>query len=221
MNTRTQKITIFDNVLPQTVTSSTDATPIVVTKAAHGYTTGDLIMIQGHTTNLKANGIFKIVVLTANTFSLYDPLTGLAVAGSGAGAGSGGIMAKLSTSQIALFADEFREFIFQLTTTLNATLTFKFAVSEGRPLAAAQTAAQDVPLFGAPITANNPYSMAQFAPENTNTAVAGDTGLALTGTDVNGQSYRLVINRAKYIMPLLTAWTAGRITLIAAMSNLQ
>lgn len=222
MNIKTQKVTIFDNVLPQVVTGSTDATPIVVTKAAHGYSTGDFIMIQGHATNLNANGIFKIIVLTANTFALYNPLTGLPVAGSGGGAGTGGIMAKFSTTQIAIYSNDFREFVYQLTTTASAALTLKFAISEGRPESASQTAAQDVPLFGAPITANNPYSMVQFAPEDTNTPIAdGDTGLVLSGTDVNGQSYRLITSHAKYMMPLLTAWSAGRITLILDISNLQ
>ncbi len=71
-----KEYTILNAVTPQTLTSSTDATPIVVTKTAHGLTTGQNILIFGHTTNIAANGITTITVLTANTFSLQDPYTG-------------------------------------------------------------------------------------------------------------------------------------------------
>lgn len=221
MNTRSQKITIWDNVLPQTITSSTDANPIVITKANHGYSTGDIIMIQGHATNLNANGIFKIVVLTANTFTLKNLYTGAAIAGSGAGAGAGGIMVKMSTNQIPAISQEFREAVFQLSTSGNANLTIKFAISQGKPESGSQGAGQDVPNFGATISVANPYSFAQLQPPDTNTPVAGTTGVALTGTDVAAQNYKINNALQKYLMPLLTAWSAGRITLVLEMSNLQ
>lgn len=50
--------------------SSTNATPIVITSAAHGLTTGDTIQITGHTTNTKANGTWEVNVLTSSTFEL-------------------------------------------------------------------------------------------------------------------------------------------------------
>ncbi len=66
------------------ITSSTDATPIVVTSATHGFVTGDSIVVAGHTTNVAANGTWVVTVLTPTTFSLNGSV------GSGAGAGSGG-----------------------------------------------------------------------------------------------------------------------------------
>ncbi len=53
-----------------TITSSTNATPIVITKAAHGFTTGSTVTVAGHATNTAANGTWKITVLSANTYSL-------------------------------------------------------------------------------------------------------------------------------------------------------
>lgn len=51
--------------------TATAANPIVATKAAHGYATGDFVLATGFTQMTQLNGrIFKITVLTANTFSL-------------------------------------------------------------------------------------------------------------------------------------------------------
>lgn len=219
MNTRTQKITIFDNVLPQTVTSSTDASPIVVTKVAHGYSTDDIIMIQGHTTNIAANGIFRIVVLSANTFALYSILTGLPVAGSGAGAGSGGIMAKLSTNQIP-YTEEFRTQTVQLITTGSATMTIKIAVSNGIPGSVSNGAGQDLPNFGATVGVNNPYTFAKLIDLDTDDETDGSTGIVASGTDLQ-KDYEVNINLARYMMPLITSWSAGRITLIFNQTNQQ
>lgn len=52
------------------VTAATNATPIVITAAAHGYATGDQITVQGVGGNTAANGIWTITVLSSSTFSL-------------------------------------------------------------------------------------------------------------------------------------------------------
>lgn len=70
------------------ITSSTNATPVVVTTAvAHGFTTGDLVLIGGVATGLSANGIWTITAASGSVFSLTDPITGANVVGSGVGAG--------------------------------------------------------------------------------------------------------------------------------------
>jgi hypothetical protein len=79
-----------DHASPVSITSSTDATPIVVTSATdHDLDSGDSVIISGHTTNTAANGSHLVVVLTSTTFELHD-MDGGDVAGSGGGAGSGG-----------------------------------------------------------------------------------------------------------------------------------
>src|SRR6185436_6338663 len=66
-------------------TSSTDATPIVVlTSGAHGYSSGDKVVIRNHATNINANGDWTITVTDSTHFSL-DGSTA-----TGGGAGSGG-----------------------------------------------------------------------------------------------------------------------------------
>lgn len=47
-------------------------TPVIVTAVAHGFTTGDTVVIEGVTGNTYANGLRKVTVLTADTFSITD-----------------------------------------------------------------------------------------------------------------------------------------------------
>ncbi len=55
----------------QAITAATAANPVVLTVAGHGYTTGDEVYVSGVGGMTQLNGRnFKVVVLTANTFSL-------------------------------------------------------------------------------------------------------------------------------------------------------
>jgi len=58
------------SALQKSIVSSTNATPIAVTVTAHGYSTGDIVVIAGHTTNTNANGTWVITNTGANTFTL-------------------------------------------------------------------------------------------------------------------------------------------------------
>jgi hypothetical protein len=53
-----------------TVTGATNASPIVVTSAAHGLSTDNEVTITGVLGNTAANGTWKIIVLSTSTFSL-------------------------------------------------------------------------------------------------------------------------------------------------------
>lgn len=67
----------------QNITSSTNASPIVITAAAHGRQTGEWVTVASHLVNTAANGTWRITWVTANTFSLDDST------GNGAGAATG------------------------------------------------------------------------------------------------------------------------------------
>src|SRR5882757_7617926 len=71
------------------ITSSTNATPIVVTATAHGFTNGDLVFIDGHVTNTAANGFWKIANVAANTFELTNPVSAANAVGNGVGGATG------------------------------------------------------------------------------------------------------------------------------------
>jgi len=69
------------------VTSSTNATPIVVTATSHGFSNGDIVYVDGVATGTAANGVWKIANVATNTFELTNPLTGANAVGNGVGSG--------------------------------------------------------------------------------------------------------------------------------------
>lgn len=70
----------------QITSSSNTATPPVMLTGTHGLTTGDIVFIQGHTTNTVCNGLWKITVTDSTHFSLQT-LGGTNVVGGAAGTG--------------------------------------------------------------------------------------------------------------------------------------
>lgn len=212
MNRNTQEVLIWNAVTPQAVTSSTDATPIVVTKASHGYTTGDVVIINGHTTNVAANGMYKITVLTSSTFSLQDYNTGADIAGSGGGAGSGGVVA---LAPKILSVGDFRNVILSVHTSGSANFTAKVAGSLGKPTGNSHG---NTPNFGATQSATNPYTFVQIINMDTAATVNGATGITTAGTDLNN-SYEVNVNSLKYLTIVPTAWSAGTITIKAFLTD--
>lgn len=78
---------------PIAITSSTNANPIVVTTPTHGYTTGDTVVIAGHSANTTANGGWIVTVISATTFSIP-------AAGVGVGTASGTVTKQPNDSDI-------------------------------------------------------------------------------------------------------------------------
>lgn len=208
MQRSSKEYVIWDSVTPQTVTSSTDASPTVVTKASHGLTTGDRIIINGHTTNIAVNGIWEAVVVNSNTFKIRDINTKVEVNTSGAGAGSGGVMA---TAPAIIFMEDYRNAILYYKTAGTSTHTVKVAGSIGKFLAD-QNSHGDTPNFGATIADSNPYSFVDLMDlEDGSTDIDGDDGIATSGTDFN-KTLEVNVNGLKYFTLIPTAWTQGSIS---------
>lgn len=55
----------------KTITGATNAEPIVVTSAAHGFSDDDIVVVQDVTGNTSANGTWKVANKDADTFELY------------------------------------------------------------------------------------------------------------------------------------------------------
>lgn len=55
---------------PKAITGATNASPIVITSAAHGFTTGDRVTISGVLGNTAANGTWTVTVVDGSHFSL-------------------------------------------------------------------------------------------------------------------------------------------------------
>jgi hypothetical protein len=86
-DTNTIKAILLDLDTPDTgvkaITGATNATPIVVTATAHGFSNGDIVVIDKVGGNLAANGIYKVANVATNTFELQT-LAGVNVVGFGA-----------------------------------------------------------------------------------------------------------------------------------------
>lgn len=211
-----QEKTLYSAITPKAVTSSTDATPIVVTLNSHGFVVGDRVLIYGHATNVAANGIFQVIAATTNTFTLGDELTGANVAGSGAGAGSGGVVVPAPP---VLLVTDYRNVVLQVSTAGSATVTLKVAGSVGKPEASSLTSPRyDYPNIGATVIPANPYTFLQIINLDTAAAVNGATGIAVTGTDINNQ-YEVNINVQKYLTVIPISWTQGAITVKAILTS--
>ena len=79
----------------QTVTSSTDATPIVLTcSGAHGVASGalEIVTLSGHTTNTNANGTWLAYAPSTSTLTLIGS------EGNGDGAGASGTVSRVKRS---------------------------------------------------------------------------------------------------------------------------
>lgn len=70
----------------KSITAATNATPVVITINAHGYSDGDTVYIYGATGNTAINGYRLVKNKTANTFEITN-LAGANVVGNGAFAG--------------------------------------------------------------------------------------------------------------------------------------
>jgi hypothetical protein len=109
-DTNTFKAALLDldtaDVGIKAITGATNATPIVITATAHGFTNGDLVLIGKVGGNLAANGVFAIAGVATNTFNLTDPITGTNVVGSAAYT-SGGYAVNLGPSTSGDNLDDF------------------------------------------------------------------------------------------------------------------
>ena len=54
----------------QVITAASNASPIVLTIAGHGYATGDQVQVESVAGNTAANGLWFVTLVDANTFSL-------------------------------------------------------------------------------------------------------------------------------------------------------
>lgn len=208
-----KEYTIWNNVTPKAITSSTNASPTVLTVASHGFSTGDQVMVYGHTTNTAANGLYEAVVLSASTLSLKNVDTKVAIAGNGVGGATGVIMA---APKIAL-ANDFTNATLQVSTSGTATTTIGVAGSQGNPTV---TIHGDTPIFGATISPSNPYSFINIIDLNDGSSISGATGVVVAGTDIT-KNYELNINELKYTTLIPVSWTAGAITAKIILTNNQ
>lgn len=110
------------------ITSSTDATPIVVScSGSHGITSGtfEVVSISGHTTNTNANGVWLAYANSSSGLTLCGS------SGNGAGAGSSGTMSRVKLTYT--FVDDIAQFTlwsFRTPSTLDQRVGNNCVVTE-------------------------------------------------------------------------------------------
>lgn len=190
--------TLLAAVAPRAITSSTNASPIEITAANHGYATGDKVTIIGHAINTNANGSWTVTRTGTNTFTLDGSV------GNGVGAATG---THATRSKVAFCADHDTVVLsFDTDGGGDAAMTIKLVGSIQKT----------PPDFARPQGPNNQYEFIQMVDLQDSSEVAGDTGLVVATADMN-RLLEANINGLQWLSVLITAGTAGEITVQARL----
>ena len=202
--------TISDGGIRQ-ITSSTNATPIVVTTAvAHGFTTGDLVYVDGITTGTSGNGFWQIGAAAGSTFSLLDPVTGGNSVGNGVG--SGGYCVNLGPSGSADFFDDF-----------DAALVGSKVNLTGNTIVAGVADANDTTFTA--VTGNSVEAVAiirDTGANGTSEMVALITGKHIVTCNTNlAAGTTLLVEPIRYAIPngTVLAFSTGQSAIMTALAN--
>lgn len=187
---------LMDSGPVRAITSSTDATPIVVTDTSHGLVTGDKVIINGHTTNTNANGLWTITKVNDNSFSL----DGSTATGGGAG-GATGVWAQVVQPQILVNDAESISVTIDTDGGGDAAMTLKFWSSDQI----------EPPDPGAPQSASNQYDFVDMIDKEDGTSIDGDEGFVVAGADDHRQ-FDVNISHARWFGVVATDGTAGEAT---------
>lgn len=208
--------TILNAVQPVTISSSTNATPSVVTTSAnHNFVTGQRVLIQGHTTNTAINGISTVTVLSPTTFSLQDEIS---LASNVAANGVGGATGFCMTAPIVEHSGSFKSVTFEIDTSGTSTMVVSAAISNGKQIADASSPRWEYPNMGATISKTNSYSFSALRKLSTDAVTSGVVGVTLAGADINDIFECQQVNGVKYFTVYPTSWTQGVITVKAKFS---
>ena len=187
--------TLLSDGKARTITSSTDAAPIVITLASHGFSTGDKVTIIGHTTNTNANGTWDITKVNANTFSLDDSTK----LGDGAG-GNDGCVADAAKK---IFVQDFKIIVFAIATDGGGDAAFTWQI--------AGSLSEDAPDFSAPVTTTNMFDYIDAIDLQDHASIDGDTGFVVATAD-DYVFYQANVDGLNWITIAASAGTEGELT---------
>jgi len=199
MNKDTKYYNLLVAGAPRAITSSTNATPTVITMAAvHGLSTGARVQIMGHTTNVKANGLWTVTVTSTTKFSLDGSTAG--------GVGADGIA--VAPAPRVIFVEEFDYIVLDV-------------VSDGggdyagviHPVGSIGDTAAN---FAGTISKTNMYEFLDFVDIETATSIDGDTGVTVAGAD-QYRTFRVDVKGLTWFTVIHSSGTAGELTINARL----
>ena len=186
-----------------TVTAATD----IVTANAHGLSEGDELQLTTATTlpaGLALTTSYYVISVTTNTFQLSATRGGAAVDITDTGTGTHTYHLK---SKI-VYVGDWQHTVLSLNFNTTPTMTVKFQHSP----------AATVPDFSAAASGTNVWDYADTVNSQNGTSVDGDTGIACTGSDAT-EIVELNTNGSEWICVAITAYTAGKVGIIARSYN--
>ena len=198
---------MLEDVTPVAITSSTNASPIVITATAHGYATGDQVQITQHTTNTSANGTWKVTKVTDNTYSLTENvITGVISNGVGVGGATGQCYA----APKFVFASDFKSIQHEVNTASSANVTIKVVASNQ----------EEYPDFAQIQSKDNRYDYVQLMESADGNPKNGDKGIEVAATDIN-KSYEQNHNKSRWVSVILEDYVAGSVNIITTVYSNQ
>jgi len=178
------------------ITSSTNATPIVVTAASHWFSTWDRVRINWHATNTAANGTWTVTRVDANSFSLDDSVWNWVWAWTWV----------YANSPKDIFCRDYKNVVVTIATDWwgDAAMTLKLAW---------YTAAiwGSLPDVAKAQSATNMYDFIQMIDYEDNNPTDWDTWFIVATAD-DYRQYMANVETLDYITVLHTAWTAGEVS---------
>jgi len=194
-----------DGVLEATVTA---AVTDILTSNAHGLKVDDIIQLTTSTTlpaGISLTTDYYIIDVTTNTFKIAATPGGTAIDVTGTGTGTHTFHLKGK----AMMVLGYRHVVLRYLTTGTATHTVKVQGST-------QT---DLPQFSAASSAANPHGYLQIIDLEDASAVDGDDGIAVAGTD-DLRQFEVNTNGVTWLCANVTSWTAGKLVLnVTGYSN--
>jgi hypothetical protein len=198
----------------------TAATTGICTSASHGLKNGDAVVLTTTTTlpaGLALATVYYVIEAATNTFklSLTKPesyTTGLkscpvpAVAITDTGTGTHTFTMHDIGNNI--YCEDFRHVIFSLDGYSDNNCTVKFVGS----------VAETCPDFSAAQAYDNPWDYIEVYDLEDGSAIDGDTGVVQAGTN-DHRLFELNINGLTWVNAIITAWSAGNVTVKAKLFN--
>jgi hypothetical protein len=113
-DTNTFKVALLDLALAtdvgvKAITGVTNATPMVVTSATHGFSNGDIVVVAGVGGNTAANNVWKVANQATNTFELVSVADGTTNSVGNGSYTSGGYAVNLGISASGDNLDDFAD----------------------------------------------------------------------------------------------------------------
>lgn len=177
----------------------------IFTSNGHGFRDGDAVLLSNAggalPDGLLSTTKYYVQVIDANTFYLYtdSALSTLATAADdGSGTNSFTLQARVMN------VVDYRNIILDVDTANSAAMTIKVVGSS----------IQSCPNFSAAQSASNVYKYILIKDIESGTAIEGDTGIVLAGTDINKQ-YEVNVNGLSWITVIFSSVTAGNAQIIA------